>query len=729
MKFRKSLAVIIFLLSAFTLQAQNIKGKVYEINNEQKIPLSGANVFWQNTTIGTATDGQGEFSLFFPNNIDEKFHLIVSYIGYKADTLTFEFGNKNIEVVLSSIREMNEVVVKSSTGRYVLNAEARHKEIVTEQELTKAACCNLSESFETNASVDVSFNDALTGAKRIQLLGLDGIYSQMMTENIPGFRGLSAPFGLSYVPGTWMQSIQISKGAASVVNGYESITGQINIEYKKPDGPEQLQLNIYENSMLKGDINANGAHKFNEELSTMLLTHGEYLKKNHDINGDGFSDVPDVSQYNIYNRWKYRGKDGWVSQLGFSALGEDRNAGQLFGVPGNQIPYKININTEKYEVWNKTGYIFQELSGTSIGFINRYSRHLQNSHYGNNIYDASQTSYYSNLLLYSDLGTEDHNINTGFSFQYDSFDENLNGTQFDRTEKVPGVFIEHTYHPSESFAFVTGVRADFHNIYGTFFTPRFHARFKLDENTTFRASIGKGYRSPNAIAENSFLLATSKEFVFEEDAELEEALNYGFNVTKHIDISGLVFTLNADFYRTEFQNQYIVDRESEQGKILFYNLDGESYANNYQLEIMFSPVTGLDIVTAYRYTDVKAELKSGLKRSPFVNRYKALVTASYLTKLRKWQFDFTFQLNGDGRLPADGLSSDTDYPAYGLINAQITKKFHYWDIYVGGENLTGFQQSNPIISSDDPYSNNFNAARIWGPLDGAKFYIGARYSL
>lgn len=727
---------IIFIGSNYSV-GQQLKGFVYEYDeNQHKASLPGVNIYWQGTQQGTISDANGQFQIDYPTQNLPK--LIASFVGYMNDTIMIGEGQTEMEIILSNNKQLDEFVISGKqSSSYISQIDPLHVQHITGAELTKAACCNLSESFETNASVDVSYSDAVSGAKKIELLGLHGKYSQMMTENIPNLRGLATTYGLGYIPGTWMESIQISKGAASVVNGYESTTGQINIEYKKPDGKERLFLNAYANHIGKFEGNFNGALKLNEKWSTMLFAHGETFKNKIDNNGDSFVDAPLIQQYNVYNRWKYVNKKH-VAQFGFQALEEDRTAGQMEFQKSNERDssdfYGVNIKTKRYQVWGKTGYVFGNKNETSIGFINSYTYHDQSSFFGLTDYNGTENTYYANLILQSEMGSFKHKYSTGLSYTYDDYKEQLNDSTFNRTESVPGTFFQYTYSDNQKLTILLGLRIDFHNIWGTFFTPRVHVKYNLFENTILRVSAGKGYRTANIIAENSYLLASSRKLYVDSDIKQEEAWNYGINLTQIFEIAERELNINIEFYRTDFVNQVIIDRDQNASEIHIYNLNGKSFSNSYQIEVIYELIPRLDVVAAFRYNDVRMTTNEKLEREPLVNRYKGLLNLSYKTNLDKWRFDFTTQLNGDARLP-DTQSNPPEYqksqnsPVYTILNGQITKNFKKWNIYAGVENLTDFTQSDPIIAADDPFGPYFDSSIVWGPIMGRKFYAGLKFQI
>jgi outer membrane receptor for ferrienterochelin and colicin len=738
----------IFLLLQLNLTAQKASGKVYGIDEKnKKTPLTGVNVYWAHDLKGTTTDLKGFFSIEKEehhheangeSSHDHSDHLLVfSFVGYVSDTIHIHHDERNMEIILSTISELKGVEVSArQSGAHISRVNPIATQQINRAELQKAACCNLSESFETNASVDVNYSDAVTGAKQIQLLGLAGIYSQLMTENIPNYYGLANSYGLMWVPGTWMESIQVSKGTAAVINGYESITGQINIEYKKPDDSEKLFLNLFGDSDGRIESNLNAATALNQNWSTMVYGHFSNNSSKDDHNQDGFLDHPIYTQYNFFNRWKYVGQHH-ESQFGIQFLDEDRTGGQIdFNESDERTadnPYGIGIRNKRWQVFAKNGFILNR-PATSIAMINSYTWHDQETFFGLRDYTARQNSFYNNLIYQSYIGNTSHSYTTGISYIYNDYDNLLSDSAFALTESVPGVYFQYTYNQDEKFTFIAGMRADFHNRFGTFYTPRVHARYALTPHTVVRASAGKGYRTPNVIAENISLLASSRDLNTLETLKQEEAWNFGTHITQYVDVLGKEMTISADFYRTEFQNQVIVDIDSDVRQIRFYNLNGKSYSNSAQLEISYELIKGLDLLAAFRINDVQMTFGDELMEKPLVNKYKGLITASYATNLNRWQFDFTSQFNGGGRLPntsgnPEEYRLDEEFPAYTILNAQITRYFKKWSIYAGGENLLNFTQRHPIVAANDPFGDYFDASMVWGPIMGSKFYIGLRFAI
>jgi len=709
-----------------------IKGKVFGLENNQKIVLPGANVFWVGTSIGAIANENGEFKIQAePSNK----LLVVSFVGFTSDTIRWN-GEEAVNVILNPNLSLDEIrVVQKNKGTYISKINPIYTQHINGAELHKAACCNLSESFVTNPSVDMSFNDAITGARQIKLLGLDGIYSQLQTENFPNLRGLATNYGLTYIPGPWLESIQVSKGAASVVNGYESISGQINANYKKPDALEAFNFNVFNSSEGKVELNSNFSVKLSEKISTALFVHGENFQHRIDHNMDGFLDEPLMKQIHLFNQWKYNSGKGFMVHAGIHYLNEDRVGGQTnFRKSMSRIssnPYGVNVANERMEGYVKTGFDIN--TNHSIAFITNFTHHNMDSYYGLNTYSGDEFTLYGNLVhTYSIDKANVHTLNSGLSLVIDQTDETLNQKSFHVNETIPGIFSEYTFKPSAKITLMTGLRADHHTNFGTFFTPRFHLRYSPTEHLNMRLSAGKGYRTPRILAENSFLLANYRSLKFNEDNILEEAWNYGISINQELQLAERPFSVSAEYFRTDFINQLIIDRESSASQIILSSLDGKSYANSYQLEVHYELLPRLDVVAAYRINDVKQTINHELVRKPLTSKYKGLLTLNYSDRLKKWMFDYTLQFNGGGRLPViagNQLNAPTEFPDFKIMNAQVTKYFRYWNIYLGAENLLDYTQDHPILGADRPFENGFDATRIWGPVMGRKFYAGIRITL
>jgi outer membrane receptor protein involved in Fe transport len=736
--FRK-LSVLGGLLLASTVSAQELTGRVLEQGTET--PLPGAVLRWLGTQAGTATDSLGNFSLA---RVPATNRLVASFVGYRSDTLTVgdSATNARIEFRLQPEGQGLAEVVVSGAGTTLDRLNPLHTEVLTTRTLAKAACCNLSESFETNASVSVSYADAVTGAKQIQLLGLSGTYVQLNAENIPTLRGLATTFGLNYIPGTWIQSIDVGKGAASVVTGYESMTGALNIELMKPEASEKVYLNGYLNRFGRAELNLNLARQLNDRWSVGLLTHGSTLRTKIDENGDGFLDLPTYAQVNVINRWKYQSART-MAQFGVKALAEDRVGGQTSFDPardrGTARAYGFGNATKRVELFSKTARLFPDQPYKGLGLILNGTLHDSRSYFGFRTYDGQQRSLYGNLIYQNIFGDTRHTYKTGLSYLLDDYRERYVDSSFARTESVPGAFFEYTYTVPKLIV-VLGNRVDFHNLYGTRLTPRLHLKYDLSTDLHLRASAGKGWRMPNAFAENLGMLINSRTVQVLDRLRPEQSWNLGLSLSQDFRALGRKGSLVLDAFRTDFQNQLVVDMETADF-VRFYNLPGRSYSNSLQAELNYAPAPRFELKAAYRYFDVRSDLRTEtgaltLLPKMFVSPDRLLFNAGYATKFDKWKLDFTWQWNGRRRIPDtreghvhSALSPPVYAPAFANLNAQITRGFKKWELYVGGENLGNFTQPNPILGANDPFGRTFDASMVWGPVVGRNVYAGFRYKI
>lgn len=735
--------VVVFGMSTTAEAQKMVRGEIFELNEAgEKISLSGANVYWLGTTTGVPSNANGQFELTV---VEGKSQLVVSFIGYQSDTLTVGAGDQ-LSIQLMPDVTLNEVEIEYRQKTVQIDyLNPLKSEMISEKELLKAACCNLSESFETNPSVDVSFTDAVTGTRQIQMLGLAGPYTQITRENMPDVRGLSAIYGMIYIPGTWIESIQLNKGAGSVVNGFESIAGQINTELRKPESSDKLYGNLYVNEGGRFEANLNLSQPVGENWSTATLLHTKSNAIDMDRNDDGFLDNPLSTHFIGLNRWKYEGANGLMMQFGIKGTYIDNQGGQTSFNPdvdrGTTNAWGMNLVTKRLEGWTKIGKVYIEQPWKTMGLQLSGVYHDQDSYFGLTDYDANQKSFYGNFIYQSMIGTTDHQFKTGVSLQYDDYDELLNANDFGRTEIVPGAYFEYTYSYLDKFSAMAGVRVDHHNLYGAFVTPRLHLRYALAEGTVLRGSMGRGQRTANIFAENIGFFASSRDVVVMGDnsdkpygLDAEVAWNFGINLTQEFTLDYRDGNVSVEYYRTNFENQIVVDLDQNPQQVLFYNLDGESYSNSFQTQVDYELIKRLDIRIGYRWFDVNTTYMGVNRQKPLVSAHRAFINLGYETR-NDWKFDYTFNWQGEKRIPLT-TANPTEYqvqqrsPNFSLMNAQITKVWNdKLEVYVGVENLLNYRQQNPILASDEPFGDYFDSSLVWGPIFGRNTYLGLRYRI
>jgi outer membrane receptor for ferrienterochelin and colicins len=737
--------LIFFFVCSSTFAQQTplafvVEGFVYERTSQGSLePLPGAHIFCLEDQRGAVSDEFGAF--FFQSTSDRSISLVTSFVGYESDTIEVKKEGK-VKIVLQpkTLLEVSLLDRRKTNGKSLL--QVNNVEWISAEELHKAACCNLSESFETNPSVDVSFTDALTGAKQIQMLGLDGVYAQVLFENKPFLRGLSSSYGLNFLPGTWIESIQISKGTGSVVNGFESLSGQINIELYKPQTSPKLLWNTYLNSSGLLENNFVVSPFLEGAWQTALLGHYSYFGEVVDNNKDGFVEAPQVKRLSLLNRWEYLGYNNRHIAFGLRYLSEEKVGGQFKTGSSKTDPidfekaYEVNLQTEQVEAHTKTGFIFDK-PGTSLGLISTFRYHNQNTFFGNSHYKGKQQSVYLNATYQSNFGDDSKSYKVGASYYGDDYQERLQLRQlsekvFSRKDQTLGVFGEIQYKPSPRFSTTLGVRADRSRAFDMLYSPRLHLRYNPIENAVLRASVGKAYRQANIFAENISYFYSSRSLEMQDPSlAAEEAWNYGVNFTYNTHLYGKETSLNIDFYQTDFSKQVVVDLEESQ-HIKIYNLTGQSLSKSLQLDATIEPYEGWELKYAHKWNETKTTYESGFgyKAVPFVPKYRSMAQVSYSPWQNKWDVNITVQNVGPSRVPEEKLEGSTrsSYwsPKFQLVSAQYTKRFKKVDWYLGIENLLNYLQKNPIRNFQEPYSEGFDAAMIWGPTHSRKLYTGIR---
>ncbi len=728
MKTQKCLAyitAIVFINIYSILLSQDIlKGKV--IDYESKELLLGATIRWLDSKVGTIQNDKNGFEIkYIPNS-----KLVISYVGHITDTISI-LTNNFIEIRIKPKPNSKIVIVNGRAEESrISQTEIIKTEFISTRGLQKAACCNLSESFETNPSVDVSYSDAVTGAKQIEMLGLTGKYTQILTERVSNFSGLALPFGLNYIPGTWMSSIQISKGAGSVINGYESIAGQINVQYKKPSELNPPVLNLYASERQRFEANFDYSFEVNDVFSSTLFLHSSTQQSKIDNNGDGFLDQPILTQFNIMNRWNFN-SENLEGQFGVQAIKEDRQAGQMdyFNIDKNKY-YGIHIKTDRYEYFTKTGHIFKTDLYSSLALITNGFIHNQTGSYGLKYYDAIEQKFNANLMYEHAISNENNKITIGANFLYNKLEETSTFYKQIRNEVVPGIYSEVNLNLFDNFKAIAGLRYDKHNIYGDLVSPRLYLKYDLAEFTFLRLSGGRAYSVPNILADYSYLLVSNRNIFIEDTLEIERATNYGIALSHDSKIMNIPVSFHFEYYRTDFQNQLVLDMESNKSAFRFYNLKGVSYSNSYQFDLNFEPIKRLNLNLAYRINDSWLTIGDKTLEKALMSLNKGLINLSYRTEEDDWHFDYTFGYNGKGRLPNMSKINEVKYfDPFWIMNTQITKKFSTLDVYLGIENITNFRQENPIIDAKNPFSNTFDATMVWGPIIGRVAYLGMRLTI
>ena len=778
------LLALIVLVPSVALAQRTITGKVFDADNNN--PLIGASLYWKNTTAGTTTSVDGSFSIRRVNGFET---LVVDYLGYDIVEIEVSKEESTLDISLKpSAVDIDEVVIEGQQrGNYAKSSGITRQEQISFAGLCKMACCSLAESFENSASVTVGYSDAISGARQIKMLGLAGTYTQILDENRPIMQGAGAAYGLSYTPGMWLNSIQVSKGVASVTAGHEAITGQINLEHRKPTDDERFFLNLYFDSELRPEINVSSAIPLlpDKSLSTVIMAHGSLDTAQHDMNGDGFADMPKANQINVANKWLWQNADGIQLRWGWKVVNENRLGGQLgykkdmyedmLADPFNNL-YGSKIHNRNINAYAKLGIpVGYERTFTgdpadavqnNVAMILDYDNYLTDSYFGLNTVDVVENALRYNIT-YAHYFTQRSSLNAGASAYMRMMDNDYRqpavagGAPAEAwsfmgksTLVEPGVFAEYTYQIEDKFSLVVGLRGDYSMIEGDYYndakgkllvTPRSHIRWSITPRTTLRASAGMGYRRQNLVTDNIWMMTTSRHIQFAGlTDDMEAAATFGGSLSQTFRLAqDDMATISFDYFRTQFFNTMIFDQETADNSILIYNSKGKSFTDNYQIDFNWTPFRGFDLFATFRYTNAKMTIERDgeqiLVERPLTSRYKGLINIQYA--VRRWVFDATAQLNGPVRLPElDGdLVKATENPSlspiYPMFFAQVSYKISNLTLYVGCENIANYVQGHkghgqaPILGSEAPFQQGFNSSAVWGPLMGRKFYIGLRLNL
>ena len=764
---------------------RTLSGSVVDAETAQ--PLIGASVYWKNTTAGVTTGVNGDFALRRVHGFDT---LVVEYLGYDIlETLVADHEQTTIEIRLNpSAVNIDEVVIDGQQrGNYTKSSGIARQEQISFAGLCKMACCSLAESFENSASVTVGYSDAISGARQIKMLGLAGTYTQILDESRPIMQGAGATYGLSYTPGMWLNSIQVSKGVASVTAGHEAITGQINLEHRKPTDDERLFLNLYFDSELRPEINISSAIPLTKDksLSTVILAHGSLDTATHDMNNDKFVDMPKANQINVANKWLWQTNDGKQFRWGWKVVNENRLGGQMgykkslydemVGDLTSEL-YGSAIHNRNINAYIKAGIpVGYERTYTgdmadavqnNVAMVLDYDNYFTDSYFGRSKIDVRENTFRFNAT-YAHYFSARSSLNAGASFFARMMNDRY--SHYGATDKdgyiwsmrnnsnimEPGIFAEYTYQIEEKFSLVAGLRGDYAMVGNNYYvkdaknkfliTPRAHIKWSITPRTTLRASAGMGYRRQNLVTDNIWMMTTSRHIKFAGlTDDMEAAATFGGSLSQTFRLAqDDMATISFDYFRTQFFNTMVFDQETADNSILIYNCDGKSFTDNYQIDFNWTPFRGFDLFATFRYTNAKMTVERDgeqiLVERPLTSRYKGLINIQYA--VRRWVFDATAQLNGPVRLPElDGdLVKATENPnlspIYPMFFAQVSYKISNLTLYLGCENIANYVQGHkdhgqaPILGSEAPFKEGFNSSAVWGPLMGRKFYIGLRLNL
>jgi hypothetical protein len=726
----KQFIFILGLVVISTVASAQIQGVVFGLTGGKKIALKQARVSLVLGKTNVLTDENGRFELVLSRTIPDT--LVVTSKGFLTEKLIVNKQDRfiGLEIVLLREDELEEVIIAyKRDSKSISRLKPIMVESLGEAELKKAACCNLSESFETNATVDVNLTDAISGAKKIQMLGLDGVYTQFQMENIPFLTGLESSFGMNTIPGSWVESIQLTKATGSVVNGYESMAGLINVEFRKPRTTQRFFVNGYGNSNGRMELNLHGGQLLSNRWSTASFIHVSGLTQEIDRNKDHFRDTPLSKTMSFLNRWEYNGKR-FEARFGVNGYWDERQGGQLSNIPNRYIGATTN---QHIDVFAKTGFLFPDKPRQSLGIVSQVKMHDLSGQFGKRIYGGQEKRAYVNVIYDGSFGSAIHSYKSGVSIVAQDLAQQLDSVSYIRKVATPGAFFEYTYQGVRLVA-VVGARYDIQHQFGNQFSPRLHLKYILDEHTDVRISSGKAFRLANPIIDYSSYMATAKSWHLPTKIEQEVVWNTGTSVVRTLKMWHRNASIAIDYYHAYFINQLVVDRERSMDTFYFEFQNRSSFNNALQVEWSASPIQTLTVRVAYKWLQSKAMYNGSMRQQIMMPNHRVLLNIAYASRNHKWEIDATLSIYSKVRLHdiqlPDGTMAINQYGnAYPSIIGQVTHHFKYFDWYVGGENLANYTQKNPIISASNPADASFDATRIYAPVLGTVIYTGFRYEI
>jgi hypothetical protein len=733
----KYLLFFLFAVVLLTPSVAQLHGFIRGVNLSDTLALNGAKIKLLQAKKATFSDSEGKFELYLGKRFPDT--LVILSAGYRPDTILLSEKDRfgAISIVLFSDQLQPEVLVERKAGNGTLKISIAQVERISHGELKRAACCNLSESFETNASVDVNLTDAVSGARKIQLLGLDGVYTQFQLENVPFLRGLETAFGMQSFSGIWLDGIQISKGTGSVVNGHESMAGLINLSVKNPFDAERLLVNVYGNRFGRAESNVILSHRINERWASSLLLNGALNQTNIDENSDGFLDLPRFKNVSALNKWQFNGER---MEAQFSVYGyyDDRFAGQSPFSPA-LVPFHMALTNQHLEATAKTGF-FGSHPGESLGIINHVKVHRTGGYFGGNsiggqrISSGEEKRYYVSINYDRSSADGKHTLKSGVSTTLLDITQQAGISILQRTEITTGPFAEYSLLLNR-LSVQSGVRLDYHSLFGWFFVPRIHAKYALTPKTDLRLTGGKGWRVPNFLMENNVLMASNKSWVLPSEGVLPEiSWNIGASVASELVILDRKATLTVDGYYTWFERQLTVDRDVSAYSLVFRYIENQSTALACQAELDWIISKQFSVRAAYKFLQVESIYNGIMQQQPMIPMHRMLYTVSWNSRNKRWQADLTANVVGAMRMPdlhsSSGTVHETHYsPWYPYLFGQVAHQWKKVKVYIGVENLLNVKQPNPIISASNPQDPNFDATMVWGPITGINIYGGLTYNL
>lgn len=740
---RLAFTAILVSLAFINAYCQTVTG---EVVTEDREKIFGATVYWLESQKFTTTNENGSFSIEKTEG-DQK--LIVRALGFASDTIDVGSQTKLYLHMVASGPEDEIVIEERRKGTMFLHNSTFQTEQLTDVELKKAACCDLAGCFNTTASVESNTTDVVTNAKELRVLGLSGVYNQVLLEGLPFLQGASYTYGVSSIPGPLIRNIFISKGANSVLQGHESISGQINVILKQPDQAKSLFVNGYVNSFLESQLNTYFTVG-RKRWSNMTAFHMAQPGVRMDRDGDDFMDFPLTRRYELLNKIKFGKPDdfGWSGWMGLRYVHENRVGGQMDFNPesdlgGNEV-FGQDIEFNQPEVWLQGAYKFNDKYRIRLMASSQF--HHQTSWYGNKSYKSKQglvNASLQNDFNYGKEGFAESSLKAGVNYKYLDLRETIMFTSnpynlsyagdYKNTQHSFGIYAENNLKFNGGKGdWILGGRMDFHNQFGANFTPRTLLRYSPVKNMSIRGSVGYGWRVMNLFPENSGILASNRDIIIANDLKPERAINTGVSFAQTFYTDPVNITFSTDYYYTRFLNQIFPDYDVEPLEIHVQNFEDKSVSHSYQADLNFDIMGLVEIRTSYNFLDVYRVMNGANYTLPFNPKHRVLTALSFSPMSNKWSIDANMHWYGKRKLP-NTSSNPPEYQrpdfseSFATLDAQFSYFFSKFELYLGCENIFDFRQKKPIISWEDPFGQYFDTSSAWGPTRGREFYAGFRF--
>lgn len=741
-------------------QTGTVKGTITGSNGHQ---MTAATVVIPKLKKGTVSDSTGVFQ------VDQvpygTWQLEVSFLGFKPYKTTITIDKKEVihDIVLTPATDnaLNEVVVSGTMKEMSKLESPVPVEVYTAKFFKANPVPSIFDALQNVNGVRPQLNCNVCNTGDIHINGLEGPYTMVLIDGMPIVSGLSSVYGLSGIPQSLVERIEIVKGPASTLYGSEAVGGLINIITKKPTNAPLVSADVMATSW--GEVNTDLSAKFNAGSKAQSLLGVNYFNYQHpvDNNNDNFTDVTLQNRISVFNKWSFDRKDNRVFSLAGRYIYEDRWGGEMNWSKkfrGGDEVYGESIYTSRWEFFGTYQLPVKE----KILFQFSANGHDQNSVYGNTPFMADQYIGFGQLTWFKTLGK--HDLLTGLTYRYTYYDDNtpvtadandINSNKPTHT-KLPGLFIQDEITLDDNNKLLVGMRYDRSSIHGSILTPRINYKWSsANKNNILRLSAGNGYRVANVFTEDHAALTGAREVEFKDNLKPEKSWNGNVNFVKKIYAGSTFIGLDATAFYTYFTNKIIADYDTDPNKVLYDNLNGYAVSQGISFNADIVLPNGLKILAGATAMDVYRREEGKKIQQLFTEKFTGVWNVGYTFKQIGLTLDYTGNLYGPMRLP---LLSDLDprkehSPWWSIQNIQVTKKIgSNIEIYGGVKNLLNWtpNKGNPFIiarandpfdknvafvngqaqqTQDNPYKLTFDPSYVYGPNQGIRGFVGARYNL